>query len=91
MRSEALARSRKRRNGYEFLCEVVFRPLAHPLVLVLARLHVPPPAVVFAAGAAGIGVGSAINKLDSEVAMVAAVRSLVEALATVSRSTVATQ
>jgi phosphatidylglycerophosphate synthase len=52
--SEALARSRKRRNGYEILCEAVFRPLAHPLVLVLARLRVPPPAVVVAAGAAGL-------------------------------------
>jgi archaetidylinositol phosphate synthase len=31
----------------------MFRPLAHPLVLVLARLRVPPPAVVLAAGAAG--------------------------------------
>ncbi len=54
MPSEALARSRKRRNGYEVLCEAVFRPLAHPLVLVLARLRVPPPAVVVAAGVAGI-------------------------------------
>ncbi len=36
--------------------------------------------MAIAAGAAGIGVGSAINQLDSEVAMVAAVRSLVEAL-----------
>ena len=54
LRSDALARSRKRRNGYEILCEAVFRPLAHPLVLVLARLRVPPPAVVVAAGAAGI-------------------------------------
>jgi phosphatidylglycerophosphate synthase len=52
--SETLARSRKRRNGYEVLCEAVFRPVAHPLVLVLARLRVPPPAVVIAAGAAGI-------------------------------------
>jgi archaetidylinositol phosphate synthase len=49
-----LARSRKRRNGYEILCEAVFRPLAHPLVLVLARLRVPPPVVVVAAGAAGM-------------------------------------
>jgi len=32
----------------------VFRPLAHPLVLVLARLRVPPPVVVAAAGLAGI-------------------------------------
>lgn len=36
------------------LCEAVFRPLAHPLVLVLARLRVPPPVVVVAAGVAGI-------------------------------------
>ncbi len=38
--------------------------------------------MAIAAGASGIGVGSAINKLDNEVAMIAAVRSLVEALAT---------
>jgi phosphatidylglycerophosphate synthase len=36
------------------VCEGVFRPLAHPLVLVLARLGVPPPVVVAAAGVAGI-------------------------------------
>jgi phosphatidylglycerophosphate synthase len=36
------------------VCEKVFRPLAHPLVLLSARLRVPPPAVVVAAGAAGI-------------------------------------
>lgn len=36
--------------------------------------------MAIASGAAGIGVGSAINKLNSEVAMIAAVRSLVEAL-----------
>jgi archaetidylinositol phosphate synthase len=36
------------------VCEKVFRPLAHPLVLLFARLAVPPPAVVVAAGAAGI-------------------------------------
>jgi archaetidylinositol phosphate synthase len=35
------------------VCEWIFRPLAHPLVLVLARLRVPPPAVVIASGAAG--------------------------------------
>ena len=40
--------------------------------------------MAIAAGARGVGVGSAINQLDNEVAMVAAVRSLVEALATVS-------
>jgi len=36
--------------------------------------------MAIAAGASGVGVGSAINQLDSEVAMIAAVRSLVEAL-----------
>jgi archaetidylinositol phosphate synthase len=52
--SSRLSRSRKSRRGTEFLCEWVFRPLAHPLVLVLARLRVPPPVVVVAAGAAGV-------------------------------------
>jgi phosphatidylglycerophosphate synthase len=36
------------------VCEKVFRPLAHPLVLLFARLQVPPPAVVVAAGVAGV-------------------------------------
>jgi phosphatidylglycerophosphate synthase len=36
------------------VCEWTFRPLAHPLVLVLARLQVPPPLVVVSAGAAGV-------------------------------------
>ena len=36
------------------MCEWIFRPLAHPLVLGLARLRVPPPLVVVSAGAAGI-------------------------------------
>lgn len=54
MPSSSLARSRKPRLGTELLCEHVFRPLAHPLVLVLAQLRVPPPAVVVASGAAGI-------------------------------------
>lgn len=36
--------------------------------------------MAIAAGAAGVGVGSAINQLNSEIAMVAVVRSLVEAL-----------
>jgi phosphatidylglycerophosphate synthase len=36
------------------VCEKVFRPLAHPLVLLLARLRVPPPLVVAAAGVAGL-------------------------------------
>jgi archaetidylinositol phosphate synthase len=36
------------------VCERVFRPLAHPLVLLFARLRVPPPLVVVAAGVAGL-------------------------------------
>lgn len=42
--------------------------------------------MAIAAGAAGVGVGSAVNKLNNEIAMVAAVRSLYEAMHTVSRS-----
>ena len=43
----------------------------------LSAVTVP---MAIAAGASGVGVGSAINQLDNEIAMVAAVRSLVEAL-----------
>ena len=49
-----LARSRKQRVGREILCEHVFRPLAHPVVVVLARLRVPPVAVAAGAGATGL-------------------------------------
>lgn len=43
----------------------------------LSSVTVP---MAIAAGASGVGVGSAVNKLDSKVAMIAVVRSLVEAL-----------
>ncbi|MBR8828210.1 MAG: DUF561 domain-containing protein [Gomphosphaeria aponina SAG 52.96 = DSM 107014] len=43
----------------------------------LSNVTVP---MAIAAGASGVGVGSGINQLNNEVAMVAAVRSLVEAL-----------
>ncbi len=43
----------------------------------LSSVTVP---MAIASGASGVGVGSAINQLDNEVAMVAQVRSLVEAL-----------
>ena len=36
------------------LCEHVFRPLAHLVVLALAPLRVPPPVVVLAAAATGV-------------------------------------
>ncbi|MGH2934835.1 MAG: CDP-alcohol phosphatidyltransferase family protein, partial [Gaiellaceae bacterium] len=38
----------------EWLCERTFRPAAHLVVLALAPLRVPPPAVVLASGAAGL-------------------------------------
>jgi archaetidylinositol phosphate synthase len=47
-------RSKKSRRGTELLCEHVFRPVAHLVVLALAPLRVPPPAVVLAAAATGI-------------------------------------
>ena len=52
--ASALARSRKARLGTEALCEWVYRPAAHVVVLALAPLRVPPPAVVLASTGAGI-------------------------------------
>jgi len=52
---------RKRRQGTELLCEHVFRPLAHLVVLALRPTRVPPPAVVLTAGAVGIGGAVAIG------------------------------
>jgi hypothetical protein len=49
-------------------------------VLCASGLSIVTAPMAIAAGAAGIGVGSAINQLDNEVAMVAAVRGLVESL-----------
>jgi hypothetical protein len=54
----------------------------------LSSVTVP---MAIAAGASGVGVGSAINQLKSEVAMVAAVRSLVEALNSYRSTAVKTQ
>ncbi|MGZ4340258.1 MAG: CDP-alcohol phosphatidyltransferase family protein [Gaiellaceae bacterium] len=54
MPSASLGRSRKPRAASEFLCERVFRPLAHLVVLALLPLWVPPPGVVAASGAAGV-------------------------------------
>ncbi len=42
--------------------------------------------MAIASGASGVGVGSAINQLDDEIAMIAAVRSIVEALTIVNNS-----
>jgi phosphatidylglycerophosphate synthase len=52
--SSALARSRKQRAVQETLCEAVYRPLAHLVVLALLPLRVPPPAVAAAAGVTGV-------------------------------------
>jgi archaetidylinositol phosphate synthase len=49
----SFSRSKKARRGTEVLCEHVFRPLAHVVVLALAPLRVPPPVVVVLAAATG--------------------------------------
>jgi deoxyribose-phosphate aldolase len=58
----------------------ISRAVSVPVLCASGLSDVTAPMAV-AAGAAGIGVGSAINKLNDELAMVAVVRSLVEALA----------
>jgi hypothetical protein len=63
----------------------ISRAVPVPVLCASGLSNVTAPLAI-AAGAAGVGVGSAINQLNSEVAMIAAVRSLVEALATVQRS-----
>jgi deoxyribose-phosphate aldolase len=58
----------------------ISRAVAVPVLCASGLSSVTAPLAI-AAGAAGIGVGSAINKLNDEIAMIAVVRSLVEALA----------
>ena len=58
----------------------ISRAVSTPVLCASGISSVTAPLAI-AAGAAGVGVGSAINQLNSEVAMVAAVRSIVEALA----------
>lgn len=65
----------------------ISRAVSVPVLCASGLSNVTAPMAI-ASGAAGVGVGSAINQLDNEVAMIAVVRSLVEALATVSRPTV---
>lgn len=62
----------------------ISRAVSVPVLCASGISSVTAPLAI-ASGASGIGVGSAINQLNSEVAMIAAVRGLVEALATVSR------
>jgi thiamine monophosphate synthase len=57
----------------------ISRAVAVPVLCASGLSSVTAPLAI-TAGASGVGVGSAVNQLNSEVAMVAAVRSLVEAL-----------
>ncbi|MBD2384052.1 DUF561 domain-containing protein [Cylindrospermum sp. FACHB-282] len=63
----------------------ISRAVSVPVLCASGISSVTAPLAI-ASGAAGIGVGSAINQLNSEIAMIAAVRGLVEALATASTS-----
>lgn len=58
---------------------VISRGVSVPVLCASGLSTVTVPLAI-AAGAAGVGVGAAINQLNDEVAMVAAVRSLVEAI-----------
>ncbi|MCD8487560.1 DUF561 domain-containing protein [Oscillatoria amoena NRMC-F 0135] len=62
----------------------ISRAVSVPVLCASGISSVTAPMAI-ASGAAGVGVGSAINRLNDEVAMVAAVRSIVESLATVQR------
>lgn len=57
----------------------ISRAVSVPVLCASGLSDVTAPMAI-AAGAAGIGVGSAINRLNNEIAMIAVVRSLVEAL-----------
>jgi thiamine monophosphate synthase len=57
----------------------ISRAVSIPVMCASGLSNVTAPLAI-AAGASGIGVGSAVNQLNSEVAMIAAIRSLVEAL-----------
>jgi archaetidylinositol phosphate synthase len=61
-----LRASRKQRPPacLELLCEGIFRPLAHLVVLALLPLRVPPPAVVLTATATGLGGAAEIWRGD---------------------------
>ena len=63
----------------------ISRAVSIPVLCASGISDVTAPMAI-AAGAAGVGVGSAVNKLNNDIAMVAAVRSLRESLQTVTRS-----
>jgi phosphatidylglycerophosphate synthase len=60
--TSVIARSRKPRPGRELLVELLFRPVAHLVVLALLPLRVPPPAVVLANAATGLLAAVAIGR-----------------------------
>ncbi|MBE9079499.1 DUF561 domain-containing protein [Romeria aff. gracilis LEGE 07310] len=66
----------------------IARAVSVPVLCASGLSEVTVPMAI-AAGAAGVGVGSLVNKLESPLAMVAVVRSLAAALQTVSRTPVA--
>lgn len=66
----------------------ISRVVSVPVLCASGLSDVTAPMAI-AAGAAGIGVGSAVNKLNNELAMIAVVRSLSESLQTVSRVAIA--
>lgn len=66
----------------------ISRAVSVPVLCASGLSSVTAPLAI-AAGAAGIGVGSAVNQLNSEVAMIAVVRSLVEAIAKAPAATTA--
>jgi CDP-alcohol phosphatidyltransferase len=53
---------RKPRQGFELLCELVFRPAAHVVARALLPLRVPPPAVVLAGTAVGLAAAVEIGR-----------------------------
>ena len=65
----------------------ISRAVAVPVLCASGLSSVTVPMAI-AAGAAGVGVGSAVNKLNDELAMVAVVRGLREALGTVVQAAV---
>ncbi len=58
----------------------ISRAVSVPVLCASGISNVTAPMAI-AAGAAGVGVGSAVNRLDNDLAMLATVRGLVEALA----------
>ncbi len=62
----------------------ISRAVSVPVLCASGISSVTAPLAI-AAGAAGVGVGSAVNRLESEIEAIAAVRSLVEALQGVNR------